>query len=116
MPKKRKIENDVQRLAEGAPKTRAKVGHVAQEKGSARPGPGRHARGATANARRSSPLARLIQSLGEEEIRFQVVGMTAAVMQGVMVNTMDTDIWVDLPTRQYIRLWKLIRSQGGSAL
>jgi hypothetical protein len=42
--------------------------------------------------------------------------MTAAVYQGVMLNTMDTDIWVDLPTRQYIRLWKIIRSQGGSAL
>jgi hypothetical protein len=42
--------------------------------------------------------------------------MTAAVYQGVMLNTMDTDIWVDLPTRQYIRLWNMIRSQGGSAL
>jgi hypothetical protein len=42
--------------------------------------------------------------------------MTAAVYQGVMLNTMDTDIWVDLPTRQYMRLWNLIRSQGGSAL
>jgi hypothetical protein len=42
--------------------------------------------------------------------------MTAAVMQGVMIHTMDTDIWVDLPTRQYIRLWNLIRAQGGSAL
>ena len=42
--------------------------------------------------------------------------MTAAVLQGVMMNTMDTDIWVDLPTRQYMRLWNLIRSQGGSAL
>ncbi len=42
--------------------------------------------------------------------------MTAAVYQGVMLNTLDTDIWVDLPTRQYIRLWKIIRSQGGTAL
>jgi len=33
-----------------------------------------------------------------------------------MVNTLDTDLWVDLPTRQYMRLWNLIRSQGGSAL
>lgn len=37
-------------------------------------------------------------------------------MQGVMIHTMDTDIWVDLPTPQYIRLWNLIRAQGGSAL
>ena len=42
--------------------------------------------------------------------------MTAAVIQGVMTNTLDIDIWVDLPTRQYIRLWNLIRAQGGSAL
>lgn len=42
--------------------------------------------------------------------------MTAAVIQGVMIHTMDTDIWVDLPTRQYVRLWNLIRDQGGTAL
>lgn len=42
--------------------------------------------------------------------------MTAAVLQGVMMNTLDTDIWVDLPTRQYMRLWSLIRAQGGTAL
>jgi len=42
--------------------------------------------------------------------------MTAAVYQGVMLNTLDTDLWVDLPTRQYIRLWNIIRAQGGSAL
>jgi hypothetical protein len=42
--------------------------------------------------------------------------MTAAILQGVMMNTLDTDIWVDLPTRQYMRLWKLIREQGGTAL
>lgn len=45
-----------------------------------------------------------------------MVGMTAAVYQGVMLNTMDTDLWVDLPTRQYIRLWNIIHAQGGSAL
>ena len=49
-------------------------------------------------------------------MRFQIVGMTAAVYQGVMINTMDTDIWMDLPARQYMRLWNIIRSQGGSAL
>jgi hypothetical protein len=42
--------------------------------------------------------------------------MTAAAYQGVLMNTLDTDFWVDLPTRQYIRLWRLIREQGGSAL
>ncbi len=42
--------------------------------------------------------------------------MTAAVLQGVMMNTLDTDIWVDLPTRQYMRLCNLICAQGGTAL
>jgi len=42
--------------------------------------------------------------------------MTAAVYQGVMLNTMDTDLWMDLPARQYVRLWNIIRAQGGSAL
>jgi hypothetical protein len=42
--------------------------------------------------------------------------MTAGILQGVLTNTLDTDIWVDLPTRQYIRLWNIIRAQGGTAL
>ena len=42
--------------------------------------------------------------------------MTAGILQGVLTNTLDIDIWVDLPTRQYMRLWNVIRAQGGSAL
>ena len=42
--------------------------------------------------------------------------MTAAILQGVMMNTLDTDIWVDLPTRQYMRLWNVVRRLGGTAL
>lgn len=45
-----------------------------------------------------------------------MVGMTAATYQGVMINTLGTDIWVDLLSRQYMRLWKLIREQGGTAM
>jgi hypothetical protein len=115
MAKKRKHENDAERLAEGLSKNKADARHI-EGKSFARARAGRHARRADADARQSSPLARLIQSLGQEKIRFQIVGMTAAVYQGVMLNTMDTDIWVDLPARQYIRLWNIIRAQGGSAL
>jgi hypothetical protein len=67
-----------------------------------------------AHARRLSPIVRLIQSLGKEEIRFQVVGMSAAILQGVIVTTIDTDLWVDLPERQYIRLMNLVVKQGGT--
>ena len=39
------------------------------------PKSGRNARRAVANARKLSPLARLVQSLGEEGIRFQMVSL-----------------------------------------
>jgi hypothetical protein len=116
MTKNRKDENKIQRLAKGLRKTQKHARPYSKRKGVARARARGHSGRTDTNARRSSPLARLIQSLGKEKIRFQVVGMTAAVYQGVMLNTMDTDIWVDLPTRQYMRLWNLIRSQGGSAL
>jgi hypothetical protein len=38
--------------------------------------------GTAADAGSISPLARLVQLLGEEKIRFQIVAMTAAAMQG----------------------------------
>jgi hypothetical protein len=42
--------------------------------------------------------------------------MSAAILQGVIVTTIDVDIWVDLPERQYIRLMNLVLKQGGTAL
>src|SRR5436190_16616371 len=116
MRKKSEHENKPQRLAQSLSKAKAHAGHDAERKSPPRPGPRRDTGRAAPHARRPSPLSRLIQSLGQEKIRIQVIGMTAAVYQGVMLNTMDIDIWVDLPTRQYIRLWNLIRQQGGSAL
>ena len=116
MTKTPEHENKFQRLAKGISKDKTDARRDAKRKSAARTRTGGHAGRADENARRPSPLARLIQSLGQEKIRFQIAGMTAAVYQGVMLNTMDTDIWVDLPTRQYIRLWNIIRSQGGSAL
>ena len=50
-----------------------------------------------AHARTVSPLARLVQTLREEGIRFQIAGMSAAILQGVPATTLDTDIWVELP-------------------
>jgi hypothetical protein len=32
-----------------------------------------------------------------------IVGMSAAVIQGAPVVTFDTDIWLDLPAREYMR-------------
>ncbi len=42
--------------------------------------------------------------------------MSAAILQGVIVTTIDVDIWIDLPERQYIRLMNLVLRQGGTAL
>jgi hypothetical protein len=64
------------------------------------------------DARKLSPLARLIHTLNEEKIRFQIAGMSGAILQGVPATTLDTDIWIDLPPRQYIRILNLCRQLG----
>jgi hypothetical protein len=58
------------------------------------------------------PITRLIDSLNAEEIRFIVIGMTAAVLQGTPVTTFDVDLWIDLPPRQYMRVMNLARKLG----
>ena len=45
-----------------------------------------------------------------------MVGMSAAILQGVPATTTDTDIWVDLPERQYVRLMGLVLKQGGTTM
>ena len=35
--------------------------------------------------------------------------MAAATLQGVPVTTFDTDIWVDLPSRSYIKVMNICR-------
>jgi hypothetical protein len=42
--------------------------------------------------------------------------MSAAILQGVPATTTDTDIWVDLPERQYVRLLNLVVKQGGTPM
>jgi hypothetical protein len=40
--------------------------------------------------------------------------MSGAILQGVPATTLDTDIWIDLPSRQYIRVLNLCRSLGAA--
>src|SRR5262249_32443776 len=61
-----------------------------------------------------SPLARLIHALIEEKVRFQVAGMSAAILQGVPATTLDTDLWIGLPSRQYMRILNLCRRLGAT--
>lgn len=40
--------------------------------------------------------------------------MTAAAVQGVMATTLDVDLWIDLPSRQYMRVLNLARKIGAT--
>lgn len=62
--------------------------------------------------RKLRPVARLLEALEAEEIRFILIGMSAAILQGVMETTLDVDIWIDLPPRQYMRVQNLARRIG----
>ncbi len=59
------------------------------------------------------PVVRFLAALEEEKIRYMLIGMSAAIVQGVMGMTLDVDLWIDLPARQYMRLQNLARKQGG---
>ena len=116
MPPKKGKSANAKRLAKNISKSPKAPRNDGKGKGAARAGARGHSARAFGNAGSISPLSRLVQLLGEEKIRFQVVGMTAAAMQGVIMGTIDTDIWVDLPERQYIRLLNIVTTLGGTAL
>lgn len=61
-----------------------------------------------------SSLAQLILALRAEKIRFIIVGMFAAVIQGAPVVTFATDRWLDLPAREYMRAANLGRKLGAT--
>ena len=42
--------------------------------------------------------------------------MSGAILQGVPMTTLDTDLWIDLPERQYIRLLTLAQKLGGTII
>jgi hypothetical protein len=69
-----------------------------------------------ATQRKSHPVARLLEALEAEEIRFMLIGMSAAIVQGVMGTTLNVDVWIDLPARQYMRVQNLARAAGGVAV
>ena len=69
-----------------------------------------------ADERNVSPLVRLVGALGAENIRFQLIGMSAAVLQGVPVVTHDVDLWIDLPSRQYMTPVNVALRQGAKMI
>ena len=42
--------------------------------------------------------------------------MTAAILQGVPSTTLDTDLWIDLPPRQYMKVLNLCRKLGATVV
>jgi hypothetical protein len=42
--------------------------------------------------------------------------MSGAILQGVPATTLDTDIWIDLPPRQYMRILNLCRTLGAHVI
>ena len=38
--------------------------------------------------------------------------MSAAILQGVPATTLDTDLWIDLPPREYIKVLRLCQDLG----
>src|SRR5207249_6403263 len=75
---------------------------------------GGHTPGTVGTVREQRPLIRLLEALEAEKIRYTIIGMSAAIAQGVMANTLDVDIWVDLPARQYMRVQNIARNLGGT--
>jgi hypothetical protein len=112
MPKKAANEDDAQRLAEGLSKDREDARAGRARKGALRAEPGGNAGRALADERNVSPLARLLGALRAEKIRFQVIGMTAANLQGVPGSTIDVDLWLDLSPREYMRAINLAIASG----
>ena len=43
-----------------------------------------------------------------------MIGMSAAIAQGVATTTLDVDLWIDLPARQYMRLLNIARRLSAS--
>jgi hypothetical protein len=57
----------------------------------------------------SRPVVQLLSTLEAEGIRYMLVGMSAANLQGILVSTVDVDVWIGLPSRQYMRVMNLCR-------
>src|SRR5437773_9395102 len=64
--------------------------------------------------RKLHPVTRLLEALETENIRFMLIGMSAAIVQGLMETTLDVDLWMDLPARQYMRVQNIARDTGAT--
>lgn len=61
-----------------------------------------------------SPFVEFLQALEKEGVRSILIGMMAAVEQGAPCSTIDYDFWVDLPKRQVVRIYAIVKKLGGT--
>lgn len=74
--------------------------------------PGRVPLRALVDEREVHPLTPLFRALQAEKIPFLIIGMSAAILQGAPGSTLDYDIWINLPPRQYIRVINVAHKVG----
>src|SRR5262249_10361289 len=63
---------------------------------------------------KSQPIVQLFRALQTEEIRFMLVGMSAANLQGILASTVDVEVWIGLPAREYMKVLNLCRKVGAT--
>ncbi len=117
MPRKPNHENDnPERLAKSTSQTKGNA-----RAGRTRKNPVRKVRSSDAgrvlgDERELSPLAGLMGAFRAEKIQFQVIGMTAANLQGVSGSTINVDLWLDLPPGQYMKAVNISLACGAQIL
>lgn len=75
-----------------------------------------HAGATLAIQSRSAPLLQLLSALNKARIPYQVIGMGAAVLQGVPVVTQDLDLWIGSPTSQHDEVLLMCHKLGAKML
>jgi hypothetical protein len=110
---KPKHENDKSKGLAGSLRTDQKrSGTRRARKNPLRSKSGSDARRTVADERDVPAFFRFVGALRAEKIRFQLIGMSAALLQGVPVVTHDVGLWIDLPSRQYMKAVNVALSCG----
>lgn len=59
-------------------------------------------------------FGRLLEALESEVIPYLIIGMSAAIAQGVMGSTIDIHLWINLPPRSSMRVLNIARRAGAT--
>lgn len=112
MPNEKKSSTSPRTRRANAQTTEARARAKRGGKISLRSRPRRDSRGTVGSVRKLRPIGRLLAALEQEEIRFILIGMAAAITHGVMGSTLDVDLWIDLPSRASMRVQNLAIELG----